>query len=84
MSVAEPSRTTPEFVLSTWDNTIYGKDTEENQEIVRRIHACVNACEGISTEELEQGIVEDMRRVIAGVAPLLRERMGKPEPSDNA
>ena len=41
------------------------------------IHACVNACEGISTEELEQGIVKDMRRVLAEVAPILYEKSAK-------
>jgi hypothetical protein len=61
----------PHFVLTT-DGEIHGQDTDGNREIVRRIHACVNACDGISTEELEQGIVQDMRRALAEVVPLLQ------------
>ncbi|EDL58842.1 hypothetical protein PM8797T_19884 [Gimesia maris DSM 8797] len=34
----------------------------------------MNACDGITTEELESGIIKDMRRVIAQTAPLLEER----------
>lgn len=63
----------PHFVLST-EGEIHGEDTTENREMVRRIHACVAACEGISTDELENGIIQDMRRVIADVVPLLQER----------
>lgn len=70
----EPAR----FVLAT-DGELYGKDTPQNRELVRRIHACVAACEGISTEELEQGVVADMRRVITDVLPVLRSRHGRPE-----
>lgn len=60
----------PHFYV-TAEGSILGEDTQENQEIVRRIHACVNACEGIATEELERGIINDMRRVIGEIAPLL-------------
>jgi len=48
--------------------------TPESLEIVRRIQACVIACEGITTEELENDIVQDMKRVIGQVIPLLEER----------
>lgn len=65
----------PQFVV-TVEGDVLGEDTAENREVVRRIHACVNACEGISTEELERGIVQDMRRVIAGVIPLLERQAG--------
>lgn len=65
---------TPYFVL-THEGSLHGEDTPENRDIVRRIHACVAACEGISTEELEKGIVMDMRRVIAGVVPVLEKRV---------
>lgn len=61
----------PHFVLSA-SGEIHGEDTPENREMVRRLHACVAACEGISTEELENGIVQDMQRVIAEVVPLLQ------------
>ena len=63
----------PHFVVST-DGSIHGEDTSENREIVRRIHACVNACEELSTEELENGIIQDMRRVIAEVVPVLQSQ----------
>jgi len=63
----------PKFVL-TLEGDILGEDTPENREIVRRIHACVNACEGISTEELEAGIIKDMCRVMAQVVPLLESK----------
>ncbi len=69
MSEPKPHRT-PHFLLTT-ENELYGEDTEENRELVRRVHACVNACQGISTEELEQGIIADMRRVLAEVIPVL-------------
>ncbi len=62
----------PQFVV-TVDGDIHGQDTPENREIVKRIHACVNACDGISTEELERGVIQDMQRVIALVAPLLEQ-----------
>ena len=63
----------PHFVISS-EGEILGEDTPENQELVRRVVACVNACDGITTEELENGIIADMRRVIAQTAPLLQER----------
>ncbi len=62
---------TPHFLLTT-EGELHGRDTGENREIVRRIHACVHACEGISTEELEKGIVADMRRVLEEVVPVLQ------------
>jgi hypothetical protein len=67
---------TPHFLLTT-EGELHGQDTEENREIVRRIHACVNACEGISTEELEKGIIADMRRVLAQVVPVLERQQRK-------
>ncbi len=73
-NAAEPAR----FVL-TVRGELYGSDTAENRELVRRIHACVAACEGISTAELESGVVADMRRVIADVLPVLRNRSGRSE-----
>lgn len=63
----------PHFVISS-EGEILGEDTPENQELVRRVVACVNACDGITTEELEDGIIADMRNVIAQTAPLLQER----------
>ena len=63
----------PRFVV-TAEGELYGEDTPENRELVRRIHACVNACDSFTTEELERGVVQDMRRVIGQVAPLLQQR----------
>jgi len=63
----------PHFVISS-EGEILGEDTPENQELVRRVVACVNACEGITTDELESGIIDDMRKVISQAAPLLQER----------
>jgi hypothetical protein len=61
----------PHFVIST-DGNIQGEDTPENRDIARRIHACVNACDGISTEELESGVVREMRNMIAELVPVLQ------------
>ncbi|HUG90480.1 MAG TPA: hypothetical protein VML55_06585 [Planctomycetaceae bacterium] len=61
--------------MLTHAGELLGEDTAASREIVRRIHACVSACEDISTEELEAGIVADMRRVIAQVVPVLEERV---------
>ncbi|MEM7810125.1 MAG: hypothetical protein AAF532_01425 [Planctomycetota bacterium] len=58
---------------------IFGSDSGPNRELVRRIKACVNACEGLSTEQLEDGIVEQMRAVIGRVAPLLEKAAGGEE-----
>lgn len=74
MSAQSEYHHTPHFVLSC-EGELHGEDTPENREIVRRIHACVSACEGISTEELERGIVQDMRQVIGQVVPLLQDRI---------
>lgn len=56
------------------DGLIATENTPENQEIARRMLACVEACQGITTEELEAGVIQDMRRVLSQVIPLLEER----------
>lgn len=63
----------PKFIVTT-EGELHGEDTPENREIVRRIHACVQACEGVSTEDLEQGVVADMCAMMGQVLPLLQER----------
>jgi hypothetical protein len=73
MTERDGSMTTPHFLL-TMNGDLEADDTSENREIVRRIHACVSACEGLTTQELENGIVRDMRRVIGQVVPLLEEK----------
>ena len=63
----------PQFIV-TAEGDLLGEDSPESREIARRIEAAVAACEGISTEELEAGIVQDMRRVLAEVVPVLQEQ----------
>lgn len=60
----------PHFIL-TADGELLGVDTPGNRELVRRIHACFEACADIPTADLEQGIVRDMQRVIGQVIPVL-------------
>ena len=70
----EPSKShgIPHFII-TASGDLYGEDTPENRELARRIRACVNACEGIPTEDLERGIIQDMRRVLEMAVPLLAD-----------
>lgn len=68
------SHSTPLFLLSV-EGELMGVDTPANRDLVRRIQACVRACDGISTDELERGIVGDMRRVLAEVVPVLKQRV---------
>lgn len=65
----------PGQIVVTPEGEILGLDTPESRELARRITACINACEGISTEELERGIVHDMCRVLQQVAPILDDRI---------
>ncbi|HID23126.1 MAG TPA: hypothetical protein EYP14_12090 [Planctomycetaceae bacterium] len=73
MQEPSKSRRIPCLVI-TASGELYGEDTPENRELARRIRACVNACEGIPTEELERGIIRDMRRVLEMAVPLLTEQ----------
>ncbi|MBX3452606.1 MAG: hypothetical protein KF777_23915 [Planctomycetaceae bacterium] len=66
-------RPAPMFVLST-EGELLGVDTPANRDLVRRIEACVAACEGISTEELEAGIITQMRELLAQMVPVLQAR----------
>ncbi len=70
----------PHFVV-TPTGDIHGEDTLENQDLVGRITACVNACEGLTTEELENGIIQDMRRVIAEIVPVLQSQNTNQQPA---
>lgn len=65
-------------IVVTADGSLHGEDTDENRDIARRIHACVNACDGISTEELESGVIRDMRKMIAELVPVLQSRSRQP------
>jgi hypothetical protein len=53
---------------------VYGPDTPENQELARRIRACINACAGLTTEDLENGMIQDLCRTMMQVAPLLQSQ----------
>ena len=44
----------------------------ENAEHARRVRACLHACQGIETKELERGIIAEMRRALDTVLPLLQ------------
>jgi len=63
----------PLFVLSV-EGDLHGLDTPGNRELIRRIEACVRACDGISTEELEQGVVGQMRQLLQDIVPVLQSR----------
>ena len=65
----------PGELIITAHGEIHGESTPASIELARRVKACLNACDGISTEELEAGIVHDMARVLRQVAPLLEERV---------
>jgi hypothetical protein len=67
----------PEQLVLTASGDILGADTPRNRELARRIKACLSACEGISTEELERGIVADMCRVLTQVAPFLEQKIAE-------
>ncbi|MBI1345800.1 hypothetical protein GC163_05880 [bacterium] len=62
-------------VIVTAAGDVHGSDTPASRELARRIKACVNACEGMSTEDLEAGIIQDMARVIAQVVPILEDKV---------
>lgn len=58
-------------LIITADGDVFGPDSPENRELARRIKACINACQGLTTEDLENGLIEDLCRTIRQVAPLL-------------
>jgi hypothetical protein len=66
-----PEKESYRFVV-TPDGDLFGRDDDAGRQIARRIHACFVACEGISTEDLEQGIIADMCRAIEAIHPLLQ------------
>ena len=49
---------------------IFAEDTPQNRELARRVRACVNACAGFTTEDLDAGILDQMRAIIEQLAPL--------------
>lgn len=42
-----------------------------DEQALRRIQACLTACEGFSTEDLEGGIIDRMRKALIDVVPLI-------------
>lgn len=70
------SMTDPEHLILTSSGEILGLDTPKNRELARRVKACLAACEGLATEELERGIIADMARVLSQVVPMLEDKLG--------
>lgn len=69
----KPTSSLPQFIVTT-EGEILGEDSPENREIARRIHACVEACEQIPTEELEKGIIQDICKVMGQIVPILEQQ----------
>jgi hypothetical protein len=63
----------PSQITVTAAGDVFGVNTPENRALARRVRACVNACEGIATEDLEQGVVREMRQIIQQLAPVAAE-----------
>ena len=72
MSAASVPAAKPTRFVVTSDGELLGEDTPENREQARRLRACVNACEGLSTDDLEAGIVTQMLEIVRSVGPLLK------------
>lgn len=75
MFPTSPDAMRPGHLIITPTGEILGEDTDDSRELARRVKACINACVGITTEDLEQGVVHDMCRVLTQVAPLLEARV---------
>jgi len=58
-------------LVITADGDVYGPDSPENRDLARRIRACINACNGLTTEDLENGLIQDLCRTVMQVGPLL-------------
>ena len=69
-ATADDATQTPAFVVTS-EGDLLGENTAENIEIVRRIRACVNACEGLTTADLENGIITQMTRLVSDLTPLI-------------
>lgn len=59
-------------LIITAAGDLLGPDTPENQDLARRIRACINACNGLTTEDLENGLIQDLCRTVMQVGPLLQ------------
>ncbi len=58
-------------LIVTAAGDVYGPDSPENHELARRIRACINACAGLKTEDLEAGLIQDLCQTVMKIAPLL-------------
>lgn len=67
------SSSQPVQITVTGGGDVFGADSAANRNLARRVRACVNACEGLSTEDLELGIVGQMRQIIQTLAPAAAE-----------
>ena len=76
-TAADDVTVTPQFIV-TAEGDLLGEDTAANRETVRRIRACVNACEGLTTADLENGIVVQMTRLVSELTPLINAASGSP------
>jgi hypothetical protein len=59
-------------LIITASGDLLGDDTPENRELARRVKACINACHGLTTEELERGVVQELCQTIRELEPLLK------------
>ncbi len=65
-------------LVITAEGDVYGPDSPENRELARRIRACINACNGLNTEDLEKGLIQDLCRTVMQVGPLLEAQKQNP------
>lgn len=61
-------------LIITAQGDLLGPDTPENRDLARRIRACINACDGLTTSDLEQGLIRDLCQVIHSLGPLLESQ----------
>lgn len=73
MTAAANDQPSARLVL-TGDGDLLGDDTPANRELARRVRACINACDGFTTEDLERGMIRDLCEIVRQLAPLLEAR----------
>ncbi len=67
-------------LIITAEGDVFGPESTENRELARRIRACINACQGLTTEDLENGLIQDLCRTVMQVAPLLEAQKQQATP----
>jgi hypothetical protein len=65
-----PRSSTVAQITLTAHGDVYAVDSPQTRELARRVQACVNACAGLSTEDLENGLIDQLREVVKQLAPL--------------